>query len=444
MKTRVRRRRSHRSAPKAPRAGRARAARPDEGGEAPVLVGGARDPAEKAAHRAARQALAGGPVRVTGAAGGAGAVQRACADCEAKDKEKPAAKREASGGGGAIAAGSKAAPAGGDASRAIRSMGPGRALDPVSRAFFEPRFGRDFSDVRIHEGAAADKAARAIDARAFAWGGDIAFAAGEREKRGVPLMAHELAHVAVEGKAGGARRAVHRATIAAVDGGGSYKAVPADHKVNVQRALDLIDKALKAQRCQDFFKDTCTAGAADTARKTFDAATIYFLSDRTSRFGLSNVRNAPADPHVVAYNRQAYDIGRWEVAATLLHEMFHTCDMSVDDLDEIVAEQATETCGFYAPWILSAVPDELDVGDTITVQGYQFGQAQDADHYVEMDGTAITSYARWEQAKGASVVTIEFRVPSSVNDNLFFAKDVDLTVVNHGHNSNVKTIDVDP
>ena len=132
------------------------------------------------------------------------------------------------------------------------------------------------------------------------------------------------------------------------------------------------------------------------------------------------------------------------IAATLLHEMFHTCDMSVDDMDEILAEKATETCGFYAPWITKISPASLDVGDTLKLRGYQFGQKQDADHYVRMGGTRITDYKRWEQPKGASSVRVEFEVPKPVNDNYFLSKDAETAVVNHGHDSNKKTINVDP
>jgi Domain of unknown function (DUF4157) len=77
-------------------------------------------------------------------------------------------------------------------------MGAGRALSRAERSFFEPRFGGDFSRVRVHDDPAAARAARAIDARAFTLGRDIAFAPGEHAP-GTPggdrLMAHELAHV---------------------------------------------------------------------------------------------------------------------------------------------------------------------------------------------------------------------------------------------------------
>jgi len=80
-----------------------------------------------------------------------------------------------------------------------RGLGAGVPLDAQSRAFFEPRFGRDFRDVRVHAGAQADAAARSLHARAFALGHSVVFAAGEHDphsQAGRSLMAHELTHVA--------------------------------------------------------------------------------------------------------------------------------------------------------------------------------------------------------------------------------------------------------
>jgi hypothetical protein len=75
---------------------------------------------------------------------------------------------------------------------------PGRPLDPSTRAYFEPRFGRDLSNVRLHGNAPANASARDLGARAYTLGSDIAFAAGEFQPRtddGRALIAHELAHV---------------------------------------------------------------------------------------------------------------------------------------------------------------------------------------------------------------------------------------------------------
>lgn len=404
----------------------------DAGG---VLIGGAHDPAEKDADRMAERVLAGGTLAggLTPVAG----VQRKCAECEAEEKANRSAE-----GGGIIAPGVQAEKAGAEASQALRGMGAGRPLDPASRAFFEPRFGADLSGVRVHDGAAADTAARSIGARAFAWGNDVAFASGERDRGGAHLMAHELAHV-VQGK-GAAGRQVKRATMATSDGTGSYKKVPTDQRSEVQAALDLIEKSIKAKKCADFFKDNCTGGTGTSAKDTFSASTVYFLDDHSERFGLSDIRKVAADKHVVAYNKYAYDIGRWEIASTLLHEMFHTCDMVVDNLDEVLAETATEECAFYSPWILEAGPLGLDVGDTMTLRGFQFGLTQDADHYVEMGGVKITSYSKWDFDRSSSNVHVAFVVPQAVNTNSFFSEDVAMYVVSHGHKSNVKTVNVDP
>lgn len=73
---------------------------------------------------------------------------------------------------------------------------PGQPLDSRTRAFFEPRFGYDFSQVRIHAGDRARDSARAIGARAYTVGSHIVF--GEESAAPSQLMAHELAHVMVE------------------------------------------------------------------------------------------------------------------------------------------------------------------------------------------------------------------------------------------------------
>ncbi len=75
--------------------------------------------------------------------------------------------------------------------------GSGQPLPESARSFFEPRFGRDFSQVRVHTDANAAEAARAVNARAFTVGNDVVFGAGKYAPgtgEGQRLMAHELAH----------------------------------------------------------------------------------------------------------------------------------------------------------------------------------------------------------------------------------------------------------
>jgi hypothetical protein len=90
----------------------------------------------------------------------------------------------------------------------IRDMqGGGTPLPAETRAFFEPRFGADFSHVRVHTGSRADATAKAVSAKAFTVGSDIVFAGGQYapgSTEGQHLLAHELTHVVQQG--GGANR----------------------------------------------------------------------------------------------------------------------------------------------------------------------------------------------------------------------------------------------
>jgi hypothetical protein len=74
----------------------------------------------------------------------------------------------------------------------------GTPLDTANRAFFEPRFGQDFSRVRLHTDDNAARMADALNAKAFTLGNDIAFAANQYSGNTSAcknLLGHELAHV---------------------------------------------------------------------------------------------------------------------------------------------------------------------------------------------------------------------------------------------------------
>lgn len=74
---------------------------------------------------------------------------------------------------------------------------PGQPLDATTRAFMEPRFGHDFSRVRVHTDARAGESAQAVNALAYTVGNDIIFARGSYVPHtisGDKLLAHELTH----------------------------------------------------------------------------------------------------------------------------------------------------------------------------------------------------------------------------------------------------------
>jgi hypothetical protein len=89
---------------------------------------------------------------------------------------------------------------------------PGQPLEPVDLAFFEPRFGRNFSHVRVHVDARAADSARSVGARAYTVGKHIVFGTAQyrpRSHTGRSLLAHELAHTIQQGAVGPALSALN-------------------------------------------------------------------------------------------------------------------------------------------------------------------------------------------------------------------------------------------
>ena len=80
---------------------------------------------------------------------------------------------------------------------------PGQQLDAATRAFFEPRFGYDFSRVRVHADLGATESARAVNASAYTVGQHVVFESSQFDPGshgGRTLLAHELAHVIQQSK----------------------------------------------------------------------------------------------------------------------------------------------------------------------------------------------------------------------------------------------------
>jgi hypothetical protein len=96
--------------------------------------------------------------------------------------------------------------AGGDVPPLVHEVlrSPGQPLDVESRAYFEPRFGRDLDSVRVHTDARAGASAQQIRSLAYTLGTNIVFGPGRfapSTSTGRRLIAHELAHV-VQQRAG--------------------------------------------------------------------------------------------------------------------------------------------------------------------------------------------------------------------------------------------------
>ncbi len=99
----------------------------------------------------------------------------------------------------------------------IQSLtGGGQPLQKSTRDFFEPRFGADFNQVRVHTDTRAAQIARSIHAQAFTTKNNIVFNKNKYSSgtsAGKHLLAHELAHVVQQGKAGPGNNDCKRKTV---------------------------------------------------------------------------------------------------------------------------------------------------------------------------------------------------------------------------------------
>ncbi|MEA1865830.1 MAG: DUF4157 domain-containing protein, partial [Euryarchaeota archaeon] len=84
----------------------------------------------------------------------------------------------------------------------------GQPLDPNTRTFMEPRFGHDFSRVRVHTDTKAAESAQAVNALVYTVGQNIVFGAGRytpQSSLGRQCLAHELTHVVQQSQTSGNR-----------------------------------------------------------------------------------------------------------------------------------------------------------------------------------------------------------------------------------------------
>jgi hypothetical protein len=149
-----------------------------------LKVGAVNDPLEHEADRVADRVMRMPAPEISAAA----AVPRGhckCAECEGTKLQRKSARPRA---------------AAGEAPTSVHEVlrAPGQPLDAATRGFFEPRFGQDFSGVRVHTDAAAQQSARDVNAHAYTVEHNMVFDAGQfasGTRDGRELIAHELTHV---------------------------------------------------------------------------------------------------------------------------------------------------------------------------------------------------------------------------------------------------------
>ena len=152
--------------------------------QAKLVVGQVDDPLEHEADRVADQVMR-MPAPEVSVAAAPPQLSRKCAGCEEEEKLQQKS------------AGPQAATSEAPASVHEVLSSPGQPLDAATRTYFEPRFGHDFSHVRVHTGASAEQSARDVNAHAYTVGHDMVFDAGRfvpGTDAGRRLIAHELSH----------------------------------------------------------------------------------------------------------------------------------------------------------------------------------------------------------------------------------------------------------
>lgn len=139
---------------------------------------------------------------------------------------------------------------------------PGQPLDTATRSFMEPRFGHDFSRVRMHIGTRAAESARAVNALAYTVGHDMVFGAGQYAPQtgaGQSLLAHELTHVVQQSSRTSEAVPAHELTLAS-------EAQP------TEREAALAEQAISSDRSHN----PTTTGVIEIARE--DAGTAQSSS----------------------------------------------------------------------------------------------------------------------------------------------------------------------
>ena len=149
--------------------------------------------------------------------------------------------------------------------------GGGQPLPYSVRTLFEPRFGYDFRQVRVHTDARAAETARAVNARAYTLGHDVVFGAGQYETgtaEGQRLIAHELTHVVQQ------TENIQRAKSKVHNDLGTEKK---DAESALKKAEQMVNKSQiymggkRMERYQTWYDSNYVAANA-TATKRFDGA----------------------------------------------------------------------------------------------------------------------------------------------------------------------------
>ena len=205
------------------------------------------------------------------------------------------------------------------AARVHSIKGGGQPLPNSTRAFFESRFGYDFSHVRVHTNPSAARVSHDLNARAFTLGSDVVFGAGNYSPNTAPgrrLLAHELTHVVQQSHAkvahhskGYDQLAIGQQTSHQVQRAVSYNVLdwdasrlgppspqngPDPRTILIPSTGQILVSALVEMNGDA--SDPCTSHEVGTTQTAWSAWTIMNYRGRTAADGSVEVRHRAAMP----------------------------------------------------------------------------------------------------------------------------------------------------
>lgn len=166
---------------------------------------------------------------------------------------------------------------------------PGAPLDPATRAFMEPRFGHDFSQIRVHNDSKAAESARAVNSLAYTMGRDVVFDTGQyapHTNAGRKLMAHELTHTVQQHHA--VSPPAKALAIGEPDDMGERQARAAAKQIDENRAVTVTPSRGMQQLAREASPGGATtpspAGASGTSRPVFFCSKSVALGGKHAFF----------------------------------------------------------------------------------------------------------------------------------------------------------------
>ncbi|WP_308405807.1 DUF4157 domain-containing protein [Streptomyces sp. 404i] len=155
---------------------------------------------------------------------------------------------------------------------------PGRPMDDATRTDMETRLGADFSDVRIHNDAAAKASAAEVGARAYTSGHHVVIGAGGTDKH---TLAHELTHV-IQQRSG---------PVAGTDNGAGLKVSdPSDRfereaEAQARRVMSAAPKAAPLQRRA---QPSPASAALPSVQRVGDAQNVMTTAHWEAKAGIND------------------------------------------------------------------------------------------------------------------------------------------------------------